>query len=100
MFSPKPQMPSSERWKARAFCAGAFGRFCPWFFLPTTRTAPRLSPDSCAPLLESRIFRGEHAGRVVLPNPSMNQPLRLGDEMTTFLATLVFGQAVRVIQAG
>src|SRR6202140_3243590 len=45
---------------------------------------------------QSRILRAEYACGIIFPNPGMDQPLCLSDEVTSLFAALALTQSVRV----
>src|SRR5580693_5531283 len=60
-----------------------------------SRSEPRLcSPQSP----QNRILWAEYACGIIFPNPGMDQPLTLRDEVTSLFAALALTQSVRVFQ--
>src|SRR5580700_345740 len=47
---------------------------------------------------QSRILWAEYACGIIFPNPGMDQPLSLSDEVTSLFAALALTQSVRVFQ--
>jgi hypothetical protein len=56
------------------------------------------SPPFPSQSLQSRILCAEYACGIIFPNPGMDQPLSLRDEVTSLFAALAFAQSVRVFQ--
>src|SRR5215831_9068037 len=49
--------------------------------------------------MHSRVGIAEYACRAILPNPGMDHPCNVSDEVATLLAALLFSQSVRISQA-
>ena len=69
--------------------------------LPLSTFNSRLSTSSSPTALpRRRILRAEHALRIVLPDPRVDEPGRFGNEVAALFGALGFGQAVRIVEAG